>query len=193
MKNGVIMKNVKTIIPSCALVACAFSMNSCFDSGPGETVVNPYAREFRVRLASMTSLPDSDLVLTAWMSSHMLTERSWMLIYPSPQAVETFTIDAAPEDLPEVPNVQGPAGPTSMQVIDPTGVVEINGKKFRMEAGKAAIWNRDGSITLLRHPANVYMTWFAYHESLIQDKREPSDDLGPVWEEELKRIFESFE
>ena len=187
------MKHLKTIILSCALVAFAFSMNSCFDSGPAETVVNPNYAEYRVRLASMGPLPDSDLVLTAWMSSHMLSGRSWMLIYPSAQPVEPFTIDVAPEDLPDPQDIEGPAGPTSMQVIDPTGVVDINGKKIRMEPGKAAIWNSDGTITLLRHPANVYMTWFAYRESLIQDKREPGDDLGPVWEEELKRIFESFE
>lgn len=185
------MNHLKTIILSSAILAFAISMNSCWDSGQSDEIVNPYAREYRVRLASMNSLPDSELVLAAWMSSHMLSERSWMLIYPSSQAVQPFTIDVAPEDLPEAQDIQGLGGPTSMQVIDPTGVVEIDGKKIRMEPGRAAIWNSDGTITLLRHPANLYMSWFTYHESLIQDKREQSSNLGPVWEQELKPIFEA--
>ncbi len=182
------MRHLKAIMLSCAILGFAMSMNSCWDSGSKEEVVNPYAREYRTRLVSMNSLPDSDLVLTALISSHMLSARSWMLIYPSSQAIDPIDL---PEDLADQPDLVGPQGPTSMQIIDPNGVVEIDGKKLRMEPGRAAILNSDGTVTLLRHPANLYISWFTYYESLIQDKREPSENLGPVWTEELKQMFEA--
>ena len=185
---------MKIVLGLLTISALGLGISSCGGSGDTTEKVDVEALAYQVRPFYVNRPGDSDVALSGWISQHSDSNRSWIIIIPLPASEDTgpLTNDDAIAAATARADVTGSIGPTSFVITDPAGLIEIDGKKIRLEPGRALVLANDGSVNMLSHPANLYITWLNYFEatrSILRD--EAPADLGPVWNKELKLVAES--